>query len=769
LSKVVQEHQGSRIDPDNSSSVELGAGGTFTGKSVDVGQYTTATLLVFSDVDSAADGVKFQSSTDGVNWDYEEVKTYTGGTGAKYDYPLVGQYFRLVYVNGGTLQGAFRLQLKLHKDASEFMEIDAGTVSVTFPSSLTVDQATHDNLNANANLQVGDADVSTSNPVPVEGPDADGAVITGNPLLMGAEDSSNQVQNLQCAPDGDLITHVHTASTALTDNVSNTIRIPVNETDFGFYTTPVFPWVFDGTTWDRMRGDATNGLLVNLGSNNDVTQATHDNLNANANMQVGDADVSTSNPVPVDSSKVIDDVVGATDTGVALLAKHMEDQVHLTSADGDYDILTLDSLGSLHVNAESHHIFDNMEATTGWTALDGDTANIATTTSHVLGTLAITFDKLNTAANNTLALIEKTVPSTDLGDVSPHDIIQTIFYASSTADIDKVVVRLGTDSSNYNEWDIPGENLTQGDFEVLAFVIGDASFANSAGNGWDQTAITYIAVGVRFNAENNTLSGIIFDQLSYHTNQHTTTSLNAEVSSSVSSPNVKVNGWSGSVDTNTGNASNGTLRVVVATDQPRYAVDGNMQVGDVDVSTSNPVPVGGDVAHDAADAGNPIKIGGKVETDVNGPTAVADADRVNAWFSAIGQMHTLNHGHMSDEIDQTALETTYGTTTSANGADIDPKGYRTGTVMVDFETSLGTPTRIQFKIQAKDDGGTYYEAGAGFWQALEYEDLAIGSGVQYHFPFKVPECTAFRFRVEATGTDASNTFDITTFKVRMRT
>jgi len=28
---------------------------------------------------------------------------------------------------------------------------------------------------------------------------------------------------------------------------------------------------FDGTTWDRLRGDATNGLLVNLGGNNDVT------------------------------------------------------------------------------------------------------------------------------------------------------------------------------------------------------------------------------------------------------------------------------------------------------------------------------------------------------------------------------------------------------------------------------------------------------------------------------------------------------------------
>lgn len=32
-----------------------------------------------------------------------------------------------------------------------------------------------------------------------------------------------------------------------------------------------FPYVFDGATWDRMLGDATNGLLVNLGANNDVS------------------------------------------------------------------------------------------------------------------------------------------------------------------------------------------------------------------------------------------------------------------------------------------------------------------------------------------------------------------------------------------------------------------------------------------------------------------------------------------------------------------
>src|SRR3990167_10198663 len=35
----------------------------------------------------------------------------------------------------------------------------------------------------------------------------------------------------------------------------------------------VMSHVFNGTTWDRLRGNATDGTLVNLGSNNDVTIA----------------------------------------------------------------------------------------------------------------------------------------------------------------------------------------------------------------------------------------------------------------------------------------------------------------------------------------------------------------------------------------------------------------------------------------------------------------------------------------------------------------
>lgn len=53
-------------------------------------------------------------------------------------------------------------------------------------------------------------------------------------------------------------------------------------------------------------------------------------------------------------------------------------------------------------------------------------------------------------------------------------------------------------------------------------------------------------------------------------------------------------------------------------------------------SDQSVVGVGGAVAHDAADSGNPVKIGGKAFSAT--PTAVANADRVDAWYDLTGRM-----------------------------------------------------------------------------------------------------------------------------------
>jgi hypothetical protein len=57
------------------------------------------------------------------------------------------------------------------------------------------------------------------------------------------------------------------------------------------------------------------------------------------------------------------------------------------------------------------------------------------------------------------------------------------------------------------------------------------------------------------------------------------------------------------------------------------------------VPVEGKMPVGGDVAHDAADSGNPVKIGGRAN-EFSG-AAVAEGDRVEAWFGLRGALHTI--------------------------------------------------------------------------------------------------------------------------------
>lgn len=249
------------------------------------------------------------------------------------------------------------------------------------------------------------------------------------------------------------------------------------------------------------------------------------------------------------------------------MGKHEGDTVHLTTAEDDYDVVRLSNFGAMHTEPEQHHVFDALDATAGWSALNNDTLNLATTKKHVLGTDALIFDKVDGAANTIFAAIQKTITSVDIGSPSPHDLIQTVCYIPDLTNVAYVFVRIGTDSSNYNEWRIPDTALTAAEFQTLIFNIGDANHAGITGNGWNTSAITYVVAGIAFDAETNTLVGIIFDELSFHTNQHTSAELNAEVSSSVSSANVNLQKVGGSAtDKGAGNVSNGSQRVVLATD-----------------------------------------------------------------------------------------------------------------------------------------------------------------------------------------------------------
>lgn len=116
---------------------------------------------------------------------------------------------------------------------------------------------------------------------------------------------------------------------ALADNTANPTTTSVG----------VFPHWYDGSTWDRALGNSTDGLLVNLGANNDVTVTgtVTANLAAGTN-NIGDVDVLSVVPgtAATNLGKAVDSAGGATDTGVASLVIRDDALTTLTPVDGDY-------------------------------------------------------------------------------------------------------------------------------------------------------------------------------------------------------------------------------------------------------------------------------------------------------------------------------------------------------------------------------------------------------------------------------------------------
>lgn len=104
----------SAVSSVNSSATPLGISGVFTGTGVDVTAYASATVTVFADQASAANGLSIQQSINGTNWDITDTYTVSASSSKNIAVPIFGQYLRVVYTNGGVAQGALRLQTILH-------------------------------------------------------------------------------------------------------------------------------------------------------------------------------------------------------------------------------------------------------------------------------------------------------------------------------------------------------------------------------------------------------------------------------------------------------------------------------------------------------------------------------------------------------------------------------------------------------------------------------------------------------------------------------
>lgn len=106
--------QASVVSTNNSSTATLNSGVAFTGTSDNVQDYASIEVNVFADQASASDGLSIQQSSNGTNWDITDTYTVPASTGKTYSLAPAARFLRIVYTNGGTNQGAFRLQVVYH-------------------------------------------------------------------------------------------------------------------------------------------------------------------------------------------------------------------------------------------------------------------------------------------------------------------------------------------------------------------------------------------------------------------------------------------------------------------------------------------------------------------------------------------------------------------------------------------------------------------------------------------------------------------------------
>lgn len=105
------------FDTGNSSSDLLGIGGVFTGTWVDTSDYVSAIISLVIDQDAAIDGLRLETSRDGVTVLHSHVFTPLTNTPDGHHYPttLDAQFFRVKYTNGAVAQTIFNLNTTLFK------------------------------------------------------------------------------------------------------------------------------------------------------------------------------------------------------------------------------------------------------------------------------------------------------------------------------------------------------------------------------------------------------------------------------------------------------------------------------------------------------------------------------------------------------------------------------------------------------------------------------------------------------------------------------
>jgi hypothetical protein len=168
----------------------------------------------------------------------------------------------------------------------------------------------------------------------------------------------------------------------------------------------------------------------------------------------------------------------------------------------------------------TEYLIDALDSATGFTVLGNDTTNLAASTTRLGGDASLEFDKENGAANTVFAGAYKTINKVlPVNLFRPTDRVNLTVYVGAVTNVAYAFARIGTDASNYVEYRFADSLLTAGMFSLVSATFGSGYVT---GTGWSETYVDsagmsidldYLAVGVAFDAEANTLADIKLQRL----------------------------------------------------------------------------------------------------------------------------------------------------------------------------------------------------------------------------------------------------------------
>lgn len=141
----------------------------------------------------------------------------------------------------------------------------------------------------------------------------------------------------------------------------------------------------------------------------------------------------------------------------------------------------------------------------------------------------------------------------------------------------------------------------------------------------------------------------------------------------------------------------------------------------ISAETTSRVEVQGDVAHDSPVGGNPVLVGARA--NANEPAGVADGDATSLWADTFGRLVVVA-GHPSPEAPAVVNATASGNTTiiAAPGSGLSLhicKGslHNNGTAKLNVQLQDGAAGTTRFRASlAADGGGTLFDFGSRGWK-----------------------------------------------------